>query len=423
MLIILSMIILFAIGVPIAYTLGAVGLLAILSVGSIKLEVIPLMVFNGAQSYTLIAIPLFILMGQIMNRSSISRRLIDFASSIVGFIKGGLGMATILAGMAMAAISGSSVADAAALGSVLIPQMDKRGYGRDFAASIISSAATIAQIIPPSITMILYAVIAGVSISELFIAGIIPGILVGLGLMIVIYWYAVKMKLPIIAKFSLEKLIQAFKYAFWGLMLPFIVIGGILGGFFTPTEAGAVGVFYALLLSMFIYKEFSLKDLVKALTGTAKQTAIVIIMVGTSALLGWYLGQQQIPQKIADAILNFSTNKYILLLLVNALILVGGMFLHGTPLVIMLVPMVVPLVQIVGVDLIQFGIITCISIAIGQITPPVASVLMTTCGIAEISMNKVLKSLVPMILVLVVVLLLVSFIPGLSLMLPNLLMN
>lgn len=423
MLIIVTMVILFMVGIPIAYTLGIVGTIAMLSTGTIDLQVVPLTLFDGAMSYTLIAIPLFIMMGQIMNRSSIATRLIDFAAALVGFIKGGLGMATVVTGMCMAAISGSSVADAAALGSVLIPQMDERGYGKGFAVSIVSAAATIAQIIPPSITMILYGVIAGVSISDLFIAGLVPGILVGLGLMLVVYWNAVKMKLPIEGRFQVGHLLKAFKRAFFGLLLAVVIIGGILWGFFTPTEAGAAGVLYALCLSMLVYKEFTVKDVVKALSGTAKQTAIVILMVGTSAVLSWYLGQQMIPQNLAKLILGLSSNVYIVLILVNVLLFIGGMFLHGTPLIIMLVPILAPLVKSVGVDLVQFGIVCCISISIGQITPPVASVLMVTASTGNISIDKVVKPLMPMIFAMVVVLLLVSFIPAVSLWLPNALMK
>ena len=423
MLIIVTMVVLFMVGVPIAFTLGIVGMIAMISTGTIDLQVVPLTFFDGAMSYTLIAIPLFIMMGQIMNRSSIATRLIDFAAALVGFIKGGLGMATVVTGMCMAAISGSSVADAAALGSVLIPQMDERGYGKGFAVSIVSAAATIAQIIPPSITMILYGVIAGVSISDLFIAGLVPGILVGLGLMVVVYYNAVKMKLPVEGRFQVGNLLKAFKRAFFGLLLAVVIIGGILGGFFTPTEAGAAGVLYALVLSMFVYKEFTVKDLVKALSGTAKQTAIVILMVGTSAVLSWYLGQQMIPQNLAKLILGLSSNVYIVLILVNVLLFIGGMFLHGTPLIIMLVPILAPLVKSVGVDLVQFGIVCCISISIGQITPPVASVLMVTASTGNISIDKVVKPLLPMIFAMVVVLLLVSFIPAISLWLPNVLMK
>jgi C4-dicarboxylate transporter, DctM subunit len=266
-------------------------------------------------------------------------------------------------------------------------------------------------------------VIAGVSISDLFIAGLVPGIMIGLGLMLVVYRYAVKMGLPIEGRFQVSNLLKAFKRAFFGLLLAVVIIGGILWGFFTPTEAGAAGVLYALLLSMLVYREFTFKDLIWALSGTAKQTAIVILMVGTSAVLSWYLGQQMIPQGLAKFMMGLSNNVYVILLLVNILLFIGGMFLHGTPLIIMMVPILAPLVKGVGVDLVQFGIVCCISISIGQITPPVASVLMVTASIGNISIDKVVKPLLPMIFAMVVVLLLVSFWPDLSLWLPKMLMK
>jgi C4-dicarboxylate transporter DctM subunit len=414
------MVILFALGVPIAYTLGMTGLVAILTVGTIKLEIVPLMVFNGATTYTLVAIPLFILMGQIMNHSSLAVRLIDFASAIVGFIRGGLAMTTVMAGMMMAAISGSSVADAAALGSVLIPQMEKRGYGKSLAVSSVSAAATLAAIIPPSTNLIMYAVIAGVSVTDVFIAGVIPGVCIGLGLMVVIYIFALKMNLPVEETFAIPNIVKQFKRAGLCLLLPLLVIGGIIFGFFTPTEAGAFGVVYALFLGVVVYRELSFKQLINALKAASRQTSVVLIMVSTSALLGWYVTQQQIPQQLAEFMLGISTNKYIILLMVNILILIAGMFLQAAPLIIMLVPMVAPLVAGVGVNLVQFGVIMGVALCIGQITPPVASVLMTTCGIGEISMEKTLNTLLPMIGVLILVLIIASVLPSFSLWLPTL---
>ena len=270
---------LFAIGVPIAYTLGLTGVAAMLLVGGIKLEVVPLMFFSGANTYTLVAIPLFMLMGEIMNRSSISTRLIDFASSIVGFVRGGLGMATILTGTVMAAISGSATADAAAIGSILIPQMERRGYSKPFATATASAAATLASMIPPSINMILYAVIAGVSISGLFIAGIIPGLMMSLSFMLLVYIFAKKEGLQSEGRLNLSEVLRTLKRAIFGLLLPIIVVGGILFGFFTPTEAGAAGVAYSLLVGIFIYKEFHIRDIVPALKGAARQTSVVMIMV------------------------------------------------------------------------------------------------------------------------------------------------
>jgi len=422
MIIIIAMIVFFFIGVPIAFTLGAVGILAIYINESAKIAIAPLMIFNGSEVYSLIAIPLFILMGELMHRSSLANKIIDFAGSLVGFVKGGLGMATIVAGMGMAAISGSSVADAAALGSVMIPQMEKHGYSKPISVAIVSVGATIAQIIPPSITFILYGVIAGVSIGRLFIAGFLPGIIMGVFLMLVIYRIAIKNNLPIISSFNFKRIFVTFKDAFLSLLLPIIVIGGILGGFFTPTEAGAAGVTYALLLSMLIYREINFRALIDALRITAKRSAIVLLMVGASALLGWFLVSEQIPLKIANLILSISESKFVIILLMDLLLLIAGMFLHGTPLIIIFVPITVPIAKMIGLDLIQFGIMFAFCISIGQVTPPVASVLMTTSAIGEIDVDKIVPCLMPLLLAMILVLLLVSFMSGISTFLPNLLM-
>lgn len=413
--------VLFALGVPIAYTLGLTGVVAILTVGTIKMEIIPLTMFNGAQSYTLIAIPLFMLMGEIMNKSSISTRLIDFACALVGFVRGGLGMAAILTGTVMAAISGSAVADAAALGSILIPQMEKKGYGKPFATATVSAAATLASMIPPSINMILYAVIAGVSISQLFIAGVIPGLLIALLFMVVVWFFAKKVGVQADAKPNFGEIGRTFAKAFWGLLLPIVVVGGILGGFFTPTEAGAIGVVYALFLGAIVYREFSMQDFFASLIGATKQTAIVILMVSTSSLLGWYISQQMIPQQLAEFMLGISSSKYVVLAMSVIILLIAGMFLQASPLIVMLIPIVAPLVGSVGIDLVVFGVIACIALCIGQISPPVASVLMTTTGIAQIGMEKIILWILPMIGVMLLVLILVAVFPEVALWLPRVL--
>lgn len=410
---------LFAIGVPIAYTLGLTGVAAILLAGGIKLEVVPLMMFNGANTYTLVAIPLFMLMGEIMNRSSISSRLIDFACSIVGFVRGGLGMATIMTGTVMAAISGSATADAAALGSILIPQMEKKGYSKPFAAATVSAAATLASMIPPSINMILYAVIAGCSISALFVAGIIPGLLMSATFIFLVWIFAKKEGLMAEGRLNVSEICRTFKHAILGLLLPIIVVGGILFGFFTPTEAGAVGVAYSLLIGVFVYREFRIKDIIPSLKGAARQTAVVVIMVGTSSILGWFISQQRIPQTLAETMLGISNNPYVIMFMAVIIILIAGMFLQATPLIVMILPILTPMVGSVGWDLVQFGVIACIALCIGQISPPVASVLMTTMGIAQIGVDKLLPYILPVIGMMIIVLTVVVIFPQLALWLPN----
>lgn len=410
---------LFAIGVPIAYTLGITGVAAVLLVGTIKLEIVPLMMFSGANAYNLVAIPLFMLMGEIMNRSSISARLIDFACALVGVIRGGLGMATVMTGTVMAAISGSATADAAALGSILIPQMEKKGYSKAFAVSTVSSAATLASMIPPSLNMILYAVIAKISISDLFIAGIVPGLMMAATFMVLVFIFARKEGLPKEGYFSLSEVWRTFKRAILGLVLPIIVVGGILFGFFTPTEAGAVGVFYSLLLGVFIYREFKLADVYPSLVGAAKQTAVVIMMVSTSSVLGWFISQQMIPQTLAQGMLGLSDNKFVIMAMAVIVILIAGMFLQASPLIVMIIPILVPVVEVVGWDLVQFGVIACIALCIGQVSPPVASVLMTTMGIANVGLDKVLPYILAIIGMMLIVLIIVVIFPQVALWLPG----
>ena len=415
MLIALTMIICFLIGVPIAFAIGLTGVVAVLSVGTLRMEVVPLMIFNGSMSFTLIAIPMFILMGEIMNRSSISERLIDFGSSLVGFIKGGLGMATILTGTIMAAISGSSVATASSLGAVLIPQMNKRGYDKPFATAIVSTSATISHVIPPSVGFILYAVSANVSIGAMFIAGIIPGLCMSIGLVVCVLLYARYSSIAQVERFELSNIWKAFKRAFLGLLLPLIVIGGIIGGIFTPTEAGAIGCLYAMFIGVFIYREVKFVDIIKGLKISAKQTAVVIIMVGTSNLLSFYLTQQRIPAQLATLILSMSNNIHIIIFIVSIFLVFAGCFIHGTPMILMLTPIFAPLMASMGMNLVQFGIIMCIAVSIGQVTPPTASVLMVTLGIAEIDVAQILKPLIPMLIAMFIVLLMTSYIPPLSL--------
>lgn len=414
---------LFAVGIPIAYTLGLTGIFAMYVVGGTSLAVVPMMMFSGANAYTLVAIPLFMLMGEIMNKSGISNRLIDFASSIIGFIRGGLGIATIMTGTVMAAISGSATADAAALGSILIPQMEKRGYKKGLAASVVSSGATLASMIPPSINMILYAVIAGCSISQLFIAGVIPGLIMSGSFMLMVYIFAKKDGLSSEGKFRLTLVFQSFRRAILGLVLPIIAIGGILFGFFTPTEAGAVGVVYALLLGVFVYREFKVGDIFPCLKGAARQTSIVMLMVATSSILGWFISQQRIPQNLATSMLSVSDNPYIIMAMAVIVILIAGMFLQASPLIVMILPILTPMVESVGWDLIQFGVIACIALCIGQVSPPVASVLMTTMGIANCNLDKVLPYILPIIGVMVLVLILVVLIPPLALWLPSIMIS
>jgi C4-dicarboxylate transporter, DctM subunit len=400
------------IDVPIAVALGIVAVVAmVISQGLEILPNLPIVLYNGATNFPLIAIPLFILAGAIMNASGISRRLIAFASALLGFIRGGLAMVSIGASMFFAEISGSAVADVSALGSILIPAMKSKGYPSPLAAAIMSSAATLAVIIPPSIPMILYAVMAGTSVVQMFVAGLVPGVLGGFGLMGMAYWFARRYKLPIEERFSWSRVASTFREAFWALTLPIIILGAIFGGIVTATEGAALAVLAALFIGLVVYRELDLAHLRAAMVEGGVQTAVVMLLVATSALLGAYLTEAQAPQTLARAVAEITTNKWFVLALLNVLFLVLGMFLHSAAAIILVVPVVMPLVNSVGIDPVHFGLVVTINLGIGQQTPPVASVLMVACSIAKASVWEVTRVNIWFIGVLFAVLMLVTYVP------------
>jgi len=400
------------IDVPIAVSLGVVAVVAMVSTqGSAALPNFPIVLYNGATSFPLIAIPLFILAGAIMNSSGISRRLINFASALLGFMRGGLAMVGIGASMFFAELSGSAVAGISALGPIMIPAMKAKGYPAPLAAAIMSSAATLAIIIPPSIPMILYAVMAGTSVVKMFVAGIVPGILGGLGLMGAAYGFARRYNLPIEEKFQWARLRSAFREAAWSFALPIIILGGIFGGFVTATEGAALAVVAALFLGLVIYRELDMKHLKSTMIDGGVQTAVVMLLVATSALLGSYLTEIQAPQNLAKAVSDLTTNQYFVLALLNVVFLLLGMFLHSAAAIILVVPVVMPLVNAAGIDPVHFGLVVTLNLAIGQQTPPVASVLMVACSIAKASVWDVTKVNIYFIGVLFALLMLVTYVP------------
>ena len=408
-------------GVPIGYVLIAATIAVIVFTTGTPLVVVPLRLFNGSDSFPMVAVPLFILAGALMNQTGISRRLVDFASSLVGFVRGGLAMTTTVSTLFFSEISGSAVADAAAIGSVLIPAMKERGYPGRFAAAVLSSSATAAILIPPSIPMILFGAITGASIVKLFLAGIIPGVISGVAIMVTSYVLARRGGFAESRPFEWGRVSSTFRRALLALALPFVILGGIVGGVFTATEAAAVAVVLALLLGLGVYRELRLRELYPLLVDSARQTGVVMILVAASAVLGWYLANQQVPERITSFVLEHVEGRTASLLLINAVLLVAGMFLHSTAAIVLLVPILMPLATEIGLDPVHFGVLFTANLAIGQQTPPVASVLMTACSIAGESMWEVTKVNVYFILALVVVVLLVTFFPGLSLFLPNLL--
>ena len=402
---------LLAINVPIAIALAVTTIIAMVSAnGTSFLIDAAIVMFDGSMNFPLIAIPLFILAGAIMNTSGISRRLINFASALVGFVRGGLSMVNIATSMFFAEISGSAVADVAALGSILIPAMKKKGYTGAFAAAVTSSSASLAVIIPPSIPMILYAVMAQTSVVQLFVAGIIPGIIGGFGLMFVSYIYAIRKKLPIEETFNLSNLKRTGKEASLAFVLPLIILGGIFGGFVTATEGAGLAVVAACIIGA-VYRELNFKQFFDATIEGASSTAIVMLLVAASVLIGEFLTIEQVPQTVATSITGFTDNKFVILAILNVFLLIIGLFLHSAAAIIVVVPIVMPLVASAGIDPVHFGIIVTLNLAIGQQTPPVASVLVTACSVAKADIWEVSKINIMFVAVLFTVLLLVTYVP------------
>lgn len=399
------------INIPIAISIALATVAAMVAkTGPQYLVNTALAMYNGAKSFPLIAIPLFILAGAIMNSSGISRRLIAFASACIGFIKGGLSMVTIATSMFFAEISGSAVADASALGSVLIPAMKNKGYSPAYAASVVSSASSLAIIIPPSIPMILYAVIAGCSVEQLFVAGFVPGFLGGFLMMAVSYIYAKRKNLPIEESFNIKNVKRTAKEAGLTFILPIIILGGIFGGFVTATEAAGLAVFASLGIA-YLYKEFNLKQFFDSTVEGGSQTATVMLLVASSMLLGEFLTMEQIPQKIASSLTTLTQNKYLILAILNVFLFIIGFFLHSAAAIILVVPVVMPLINSLGIDPVHFGIIVTLNLAIGQQTPPVASVLAVACSIAKVDMWTASKVNIIFISVLIFILLLCTYVP------------
>jgi tripartite ATP-independent transporter DctM subunit len=416
----LGLVALVLINVPIAVALAVVAAIAMVATqGPEILPNVALVMMDGATNFPLIAIPLFIFAGAIMNASGISRRLIAFASALLGFIRGGLSMVTIGASMFFAEISGSAVADVAALGSILIPAMKRKGYPAPFATAVMSSSATLAVIIPPSIPMILYAVMAQSSVVQLFVAGVIPGILGGIAMMGVCYWFARRYDYPVEEVFRLQRLWTTFKEAGPAFTLPIIILGGIFGGFVTATEGAGLAVVASLAIGLY-YRELDWRHLKEAMVEGGVQTAVVMLLVAASVLIGVYLTEAQVPQTIAAGISSLTQNKLVVLAILNVFFLIIGLFLHSAAAIILVVPIVMPLVNQVGIDPVHFGLIVTLNLGIGQQTPPVASVLVTACSVAKADIWEVSKVNIYFIGVLFAILMLVTYVPAIPLSLVEL---
>lgn len=405
-----SFFILLAFGVPIAIAIG-LTVLVVLSTNDISLLVVPQRMFAGADSFPLVAIPFFILAGDIMAKGKVSEKMVQFADSLLGFVKGGLWVVAVLASMFFAAISGSGAATTAAVGTPLLPELKKKGYDPAFSAALIASGGCIGVIIPPSVPMVLYCVIADQSVARLFLNGFIPGFMMG-GILIAIGLYvAYKNNYANGAPFSWKNIFKTFREAIWGLATPLIILGGIFSGYFTPSEAAVISVDYALLVSIFVYRDMGWRQLVQIFMRSAITMSIIMFIITTSTSMGWVMANWQIPKIIAENILAVSDNKFILLLLINIVIFIAGFFMETASALILLTPVFLPLIQQLGIDLIHFGVIIVLGLSIGMVTPPVAINLYVASTISGLSIEKISKAVVPMVIGLLIVLMMVTYLP------------
>jgi len=399
-----------ALGVPIAFSIAIAGTVVLIA-GDVNLLIVVQRLFAATDSFSLVAVPFFILAGDLLARGEMSKTLVAFAEACLGKMKGGLSAVSVLASMFFAAISGSGAATTAAVGSSMIPELEKRGYEVDRSAALIASGGCIGVVIPPSVPMVLYAVIAEQSVTRLFKNGFFPGFMMG-GILIAIALYqAKKLNYPDGKAFSFENLKATFKKAIWALIMPLIILGGIFSGYFTPSEAAGVAVIYSMIASMFIYRDLTLKELGKIMLQSGKTSAIIMIIIACSGVFGWALANWKIPEAIAKMVLAVSTNKYIILMLISVLILIAGVFMETSSAIILLTPVFLPLIRMLGVDLIHFGLIFTVGIAIGMITPPVAIDLFVASSVTGMPIERIAKKVVPYLIGLIIVFLIYVYLP------------
>ncbi|WP_458131796.1 TRAP transporter large permease [Pseudomonas sp. R3-41] len=416
-----SFLLLILIGMPVAYALGAAALIGAWWI-DIPFQAMMIQITGGVNKFSLLAIPFFVLAGAIMAEGGMSRRLVAFASVLVGFVRGGLSLVNLVASSFFGAISGSSVADTASVGSVLIPEMTRRGYPREYATAVTVSGSVQALLTPPSHNAVLYSLAAGgtVSIGSLFMAGIVPGIMMNLCLMALCLVFAKKRNYPKGEVIPLKQALKICKEAMWGMMTLFIILGGILSGVFTATESAAIAVVWAFFVTMCIYRDYKWSELPKLMHRTVRTISIVMILIGFAASFGYIMTLMEIPAKITTAFLTLSDNRYVILMCINVMLLLLGTVMDMAPLILILTPILMPVIVGIGVDPVQFGMIMLVNLGIGLITPPVGAVLFVGSAIGKVSIESTVKALLPFYAMLFLVLLLVTYVPAISLWLPNL---
>lgn len=411
------LLVLFLINVPVAVALGLASMLVLMIQDNVPLMVIVQKMFTSTDSFTLMAVPFFILAGKLMESGGISKRLINFSSTLVGSLHGGLAMVSIVTCMFFAAISGSAAATTAAVGSILIPAMVKRGYDKSFSTAIQAAGGTIGVMIPPSVPLILFGVIAGASIGDLFIAGIMPGIFVGISLILVAYFISRKRGYGKEEKSSLKEVASAFKSAILAILMPVIILGGIYGGIFTPTEGSVVAVVYGLIVGLLIYREIKWKDLPEIFISSAVTSSVILFIISCASIFGFLLTREQIPAQISEGMLGITTNSIMILIIINVILLIVGTFLETSAAIVIMAPILVPIASAAGMDLVHFGVIMVVNLAIGMITPPVGINLFVASNIAKIRLEHIVRAIMPFIIVLIIDVLILSFMPSISLFL------
>ncbi len=409
-----------ACNIPIAFAMLCASTVALI-LGDMPFALITTRLFVQVDSFPLMAIPFFIFAGEIMNAAGITKRIVNFAQSLVGHIKGGLAHVNILSSIFFAGISGSATADTSALGSMLIPIMRKDGYSAEFSVAVTAASSTIGPIIPPSIMMVMYGVIANESVAKLFIGGLIPGVLVGITQMVMSYRMAVKKGYGSIGKFSIINVVKNFKKSILAIIMPLIILGGILSGVFTATEAGVVACVYAMIIGLFVYKKIGLKDLPRIFFKSAKVTAQALFIVASASMFSWILAWTGFPSMVLDMLLKISSNPTIILFLIIGFILVLGLFVEGTPVLIIFAPVFVPVMESLGVSLVLFGVLFVMAVLVGSITPPVGVLLYLGCGIAEIPVSQASKVIWPFVLTIILVIFVCALFPTVVTSLPRML--
>ena len=416
-----SMFLLILLGLPLFLSIGCSSLITIFFfLPDLPLELIPQNVIGGIDSFSLLAIPFFFLAGEIMNSGGQTSRIIRFAEGLVGHIPGGLGHVNVVTNVIYAGISGAAVADAAAIGSIMIPAMKKAGYSSRFTAAINAAASTIGPIFPPSIPMIIYGVIANVSVGKLFLAGVLPGLIMGVYFMGTCYFLAIRRNYPRSPRVPLTDVLKSTAEVIWALLSPAVIVGGILAGVFTPTEAGAVAVLYSTIIGAFVYKELTFSDMRNIFKRTLVNSATVLILVGVSQVFGWVVAQSNIGVEIGKILTAVSSQQWVILLELNILFLVIGMIMDPLAALIIFIPIFLPIAQSIGVDTIHFGLIVVLNLMIGLSTPPIGYLLYMTSALAEVEVEKVIKEITPFLAVMLVVLIMCTYLPSMVMWLPGL---